>query len=75
MRKAEVDHSVIMKRTGHKTPSMFQRYNTEDVDGAKLAYRRLEELLSQEQAQNAAPTKKCSQGAPDKRRRETYSCK
>jgi integrase len=68
MRKAGVDHSVIMKLTGHKTPSMFQRYNTVDVDDAKLAYRRLEELLSQEQAQDAARTKKCSQGAPDDRR-------
>ena len=71
MRKAGVDHSVIMKLTGHKTPSMFQRYNTVDVGDAKLAYRQLEELLSQEQAQNAARTKKCSQGAPDKRRCET----
>jgi len=70
MRKAGVDHSVIMKLTGHKTPSMFQQYNTVDVDDAKLAYRRLEELLSQEQAQNAAPTKKCFQGAPDIRRCE-----
>jgi integrase len=37
MRKAGVDHSVIMKLTGHKPPSMFQRYNTVDVDDAKLA--------------------------------------
>ena len=65
MRKAGVDHSVIMKLTGHKTPSMFQRYNTVDVDDAKLAYHRLEELLSQEQAQNAGPMQKCSLGAPD----------
>jgi integrase len=71
MRKAGVDHSVIMKLTGHKTPSMFQRYNTVDVGDAQLAYRQLEELLSQEQAQNVTPTKKCSLGAPDKRRCET----
>ena len=71
MRKAGVDHWVIMKLTGHKTPSMFQRYNTVDVDDAKLAYGRIEELLSHEQAQNAAPTKKCSQGAPDKKRCES----
>jgi len=44
---------------------MFQRYNTVDVDDAKLAYHRLEELLSQEQAQNAGPMQKCSLGAPD----------
>jgi hypothetical protein len=59
-----------MKSTDHKTPAMFQRYNTVDVEDAKLAYRRLEELLSQEPARNAAPTKKCSPGAPDKRRCE-----
>ena len=65
-----MDHSVIMKLTGHKTPSMFQRYNTMDVHDPKLAYHRLEELLSQEQAQNASLTKKCSSGTPDKRRCE-----
>ncbi len=59
-----------MKLTGHKTPSLFPRYNTVEVDDAKIAYSRLEELLSQEQAQNTARTKKCSQGAPDKRRSE-----
>ena len=67
MRKAGVDHSVIMKLMGHKSPSLFQRDNTMDVGDAKLAYSRLEELLSQEPAQNAALTKKCSQGAPDDR--------
>ncbi len=67
MRKAGVDQSVIMKLTGHKTPSMFQRYNTVDVDDAKSAYRRLEEFLSKEQDQNAARTKKCSHGAPGER--------
>jgi integrase len=64
MRKAGVDHSVIMKLTGHKTPSMFQRYNTVDVDDAKLAYRRLEELISQEQAQNVARTKSAPRVLP-----------
>jgi integrase len=68
MRKAGVDQSVIMKLTGHKTPSMFQRYNTVDVDDAKLAYRRLEKHLSQEHAQSASRTGKCSQGAPNGRR-------
>ena len=62
---------MIMKLTGPKTPSMFQRYNTVDVGDAKIAYRRLEEeLLSQEQAQNAAHAKKCSQGAPNGCRRK-----
>ena len=68
MRKAGVDHSVIMKLTGHQSPSMFQGYNTADVGDAKLAYSRLEELLSQEQARDVARTKKCSQGGPGDRR-------
>ena len=37
-----------MKLTGHKTPSMFQRYNTVDLDDAKKAYQKLEALLEQE---------------------------
>ena len=45
MRKAGVDQSVIMKLTGHKTPSMFQRYNTIDLADAQQAYQKLEELL------------------------------
>jgi integrase len=49
MRKAGVDQSVIMKITGHKTPSMFQRYNTVDLADAKEAYQKLEELLRQDQ--------------------------
>jgi integrase len=67
MRKAGVDQSVIMKLTGHKTPSMFQRYNTVDVDDAKSAFRRLDEFLSQEQDQMAARTEKCSHNAPGER--------
>jgi integrase len=71
MRKEGVDHSAIMKLTWHKTPSMFQRYNNVDVGDAKLAYRRLEDLLSQERGQNAARAKKCSLGAHNGRRCET----
>ena len=46
MRKAGVEQSVIMNLTGPKTPSMFQRYHTVDVDDAKSAYCRLDEFLS-----------------------------
>ncbi len=49
MRKAGVDQSVIMKLAGHKTPSMFQRYNTVDLADAKEAYQKLEEMLRQGQ--------------------------
>ncbi len=34
MRKAGAHQSVIMKLTGHKTPSMFDRYNTVDQEDA-----------------------------------------
>ncbi|MHB9074051.1 MAG: tyrosine-type recombinase/integrase [Desulfobaccales bacterium] len=37
-----------------------KRYNTVDDYGAKSAYHRLDEFLSQEQDQNVARTKKCS---------------
>ena len=63
MRKAGVDHSVIMKLTGHKTATMFQRYNTVDVADAMKAYQKLEELLIKERGDSG--TGKCSHGAPD----------
>jgi integrase len=64
MRKAGVDHSVIMKLTGHKTPSMFLRYNTVEVEDAKNAYQKLDALLSQEQCRGLTPAGKCSHSAP-----------
>jgi integrase len=51
MRKAGVDHSVIMKLTGHKTAAMFHRYNTVDTADAMEAYRKLEGFLGQEQGE------------------------
>jgi hypothetical protein len=57
---------VITKHTVPETSSRFRRYHLVDVNGPKLSYRRLEELLSQEDAENAARTKKCSQAAPDR---------
>jgi len=46
MRKAGVDQTVIMKLTGHKTFSMFNRYNTVDQDDAIMAMQKLNRLLS-----------------------------
>lgn len=46
MRKAGVDRSVIMKITGHKTTSMFERYNTVDKSEAREAMQRLDEYLN-----------------------------
>jgi hypothetical protein len=45
MRKAEVDHGVIMKITGHKTTAMFDRYNTVDSEDARSAMDRYEGFL------------------------------
>jgi integrase len=45
MRKAGVDHSVIMKLTGHKTAAMFHRYNTVDTADAREAYEKLDGFL------------------------------
>ncbi len=41
-RKAGVDRTVIMKLTGHKTLSMFTRYNSVDEDDARQALRLME---------------------------------
>lgn len=46
MRKAGVPESVIMKITGHKTASMFLRYNTVDKEDAREAMRNLERYLA-----------------------------
>ncbi len=54
MRKAGVDHSVIMKLTGHKTAAMFHRYNTVDTADAREAYRRLDAFLGQEQGEGSS---------------------
>ena len=41
-RKAGVDRTVIMKLTGHKTRSMFTRYNTVDEADARQALKLME---------------------------------
>jgi len=38
MRKGEVDRSIIMKITGHKTMSMFERYDSDDALDAMKRY-------------------------------------
>lgn len=45
MRKAGVHNTVIMKLTGHKTLSMFQRYDHLDEEDAIEAMRKLEVFL------------------------------
>jgi integrase len=65
MRQAGVDQSVIMKLTGHKTPSMFQRYNTVDLNNTKNAYQKLEALLEQEPGRDLTLAGKCTPSAPE----------
>jgi integrase len=49
MRKTGLDNTVIMKLTGHKTLSMFQRYNHVDEADAGEAMRKLEDYLSKKE--------------------------
>jgi integrase len=49
MSKAGVGQSVIMKLTGHKSPSRFYHYNTVDFADAKGAYQKLAGLLGEGQ--------------------------
>ncbi|MDD2903415.1 MAG: site-specific integrase [Syntrophales bacterium] len=65
MRKAGVDHSVIMKLTGHKTAAIFLRYNSVELEDARGAYQKLEELLDRGQDWGATLAEKCSPGAPE----------
>jgi integrase len=53
-RRAGVDRTVIMKLTGHKTLSMFTRYNTVDPAEGKEATRRLERYLSRKGSESAS---------------------
>ena len=48
MRKAEVNISVIMAISGHKTMAMFRRYNRIDLDDGKEAMRKLEAYLGED---------------------------
>jgi len=69
MRKAGVDHSVIMKLTGHKTAAMFHRYNTVDTADAVDAYQKFEGFLAQKPGEATSDKlysgeKKCSHNAP-----------
>jgi hypothetical protein len=46
MRKAGVPESVIMEITGHSTRTMFDRYNTIDLDDKRKAVLQLQELFA-----------------------------
>ena len=53
-RKAGVDQTVIMKLTGHKALSMFNRYNTVDQDDAMEAMRKLDLLLVEQKTRESS---------------------
>ena len=53
-RKAGIDRTVIMRLTGHKTLSMFTRYNTVDQADAKDAMQRLDSFFSRNDESTAA---------------------
>lgn len=57
MRKAGVDRSVIMKITGHKSVSMFERYNTVDSCDAKDALQLLGEFLAKQPVDRISTTR------------------
>jgi integrase len=69
MRKAGVERTVIMKLTGHKTDSMFRRYNTVDALDAREAMRRLDALLESERVATASillqPQKRGQEESPN----------
>lgn len=48
IRRAEVEPSVIMKLTGHKTLSMFLRYSSVDSEDAKEAVAKFRDFLDRE---------------------------
>jgi integrase len=48
LRRAGVPESVIMKITGHRTRTMFERYNITDQTDTQEAGRRAEEFLAKE---------------------------
>ena len=63
LEQAGVSRSVGMKLTGHKTLSMFTRYNTVDQADAKEAMQRLDDYFNHESADcchSAASIKKGS---------------
>ena len=71
MRKARVDQTVIMKLTGHKTLSMFNRYNTVDREDAIDAMNRLNLFLSEQKSFKSSdqvqtgPSEETAQGSEE----------
>ncbi|MGM0383497.1 MAG: tyrosine-type recombinase/integrase [Thermodesulfobacteriota bacterium] len=63
MRKAGVSKSVIMHLTGHKTSTMFDRYNTIDEEDARDALKKLKEYVEMRDREGSV-AEECSHSAP-----------
>ncbi len=53
--RSGVSQSIAMKITGHKTPSMYRRYNIVDERDLKAASERMQNYLTQHQTPKVVP--------------------
>jgi hypothetical protein len=65
MKKAKVDHTIMMKLTCHKSPSMFNRYNTVNQEDTIDVMKRLNLFLSEQRSSESSDNRKT--GTPDKK--------
>jgi hypothetical protein len=58
MKRAGVHDRVAMEISGHRTRSIFDRYNIVDQDDLQNAGKRLEEYAQRRKQERAAPLKR-----------------
>ena len=69
LRRAGVPETVIMKITGHRTRSVFERYNITDHSDTQEAGRKTQELLAREHEEDVAQQRHTSRSGQIERRR------